>query len=171
MNLETLVSPWVVRVVLTLVSIGVYVGFVLGLDRVLDYFFGYKIANRTTNVIGFPIIVCLWIWETIRKGLTWPWRHRNQRLLKEIFGVPRARNLNYDGKQKAQKEIDTKLGHLAYYLKTAFDRQEEARNEHRLIPELEANDRVNERKKAFWHAHGVARKGGYEVRERYSDYL
>ncbi|MCJ7792904.1 MAG: hypothetical protein MUP45_02920 [Candidatus Marinimicrobia bacterium] len=171
MNLEAFVAhPWACVTVVSLLIV-VYLGFVFGGREVLDHFFGWKVADPYINIVGFPIIVFLWMLEKIKEGVTWPWRYRNRRLLKEIFGVRRGSELNFKDFRAAQKKVDSKLGILAGYLKWAFDQQEEARRNHKLIPELEANDRVKERKQAFWLAHGIARKGGYQVKKLYSDYL
>jgi hypothetical protein len=168
---EVLSNPWVTRIVIGLVLLGIYLGIVFGGYRVLEYLFGYIIADRCINVIGFPIIVFFWVFKKIKEGLTWPWRYRNRRLLKEIFGVLEAESLDLFDKQSAQIVIDTKLAYLAKLLQIAFERQEEARRRHKLIAELEANDYAKERKKAFWDAWTVAKRGGYKVRDKFSDYL
>jgi hypothetical protein len=165
--LEVLSNPWVTRIVI----VGIYLGIVFGGYRVLEYFFGYIIADRCINVIGFPIIVFLWVFKKIKEGLTWPWRYRNRRLLKEIFRVQRAEDLDYEEKQAAQKQVDSKLVLFAGRLQRAFDNQVEARERHKLLPELMANDYVKDCKREFWFNHNVAKKGGYMTKKRYSEYL
>lgn len=167
-------SEWVVRIGVVAVGLAVYFGLVIAIHLVTDYFFGWVAADRVTKFIGFPIRLVFWICNQLKRVVTWPWRYRNRRLLLELFRVEVATALTQaDRKRKeAQREVDRELIYRARGLRRAFDRQEAARKHPLNKTNLEAaNDDVKRAKKEFWFAHGVAKRGGYRVRKRYSDYL
>lgn len=150
-------NPWAVWIAVMVVFAYVVVTFLL--TGVIDYFFGKEVAQLFFSVFGCLIVTVGWGLDLLFKGLSWPWKYRNRRLLRETFGLS-----NSD-----PWVVNRKLEDLAQDLDKAFKTQVKVR----ILPEdttfVDADVRFA--KKKFWSAHALAKKNGFPVHGSYKDYL
>ncbi len=159
-------------------QVGVYVFWFLLADlilalaaqKVLNYFCGWQVADRTLRIIAFPVITTcsalVKIWTFLRS----PWTYRERRLLREDFEII---DTSWEARELNQKKVDKHLGFLARSFKASCDRQEEARRGSDVKKIREANWDVAYSKRQFWSAYHLVRKcvKGVYLRKSHLDYL
>ncbi len=158
--------PW-------LAGLAGYLGFVVGGYWVAEYFFGDEIACKVFRIPDFPIVVTVEAFVLARRGVTWPWRYRRMRLLREAMGFSKETQIT-------QKKVDSWLVDRASRFHRLRREQEAIR--HGSLPEgslpepqkgaalkrIEAD--IANAKHFFWKAYALPKKAGFEMKPSILDY-
>lgn len=157
------------------IAIVAYVLGVIVISIVAHRLFGYKIADRVTSIIDFPLQL---IYLLVRKLIKWWKNRRDRQLLLATFGLDLEVVLEEGATAENQKLVDQRLVQLARGMQNAFDEQYETRELARTTMTVfqtqqfaEANRDVSTAKQQFWQAHALARRFNFRVQKSYRDYL
>lgn len=158
-----------------LVTVAAYVAVCLALTYSVEYFYGYRAEEKyIQKTIALPMWfawgVLLVIKDMVTAVVTHPFRARFRNQFYDVFqAFPTSWSDGYYYGQSAMK-VHEGLTKRAIAFHAAINNQEAARSRD---PEalMKADQQVTVTKKAFWDAHGMARKAGYNVRSSYKDYL
>lgn len=154
-----------------LIGLAAYVAVSFGLMYFASYFYGDDAERKIEKTIARPMWFAWEVLMGVKNGVVWvlthPFRARFDNQFYEVFRIyPMARH------GPGYTDVDIELRKRAVAFQKAGEKQTEARA---IAPSAdtieEADQLVAQTKKAFWDAHRLARKAGYPVLSRYTDYL
>ncbi|MBI4058628.1 hypothetical protein HY404_00090 [Candidatus Microgenomates bacterium] len=157
-----------------------YLAVLVVLGVVINFIWGEDATEKVVvNFLAWPFLVPFRIIGSIWYLLTWPWRYRARRLFSEVFEFwpwskyDDRRDFHVATRLNHQALVDVVLEKLAKQMDGVFSEQTEYRIRYPSDSNMHISlqTRVDRIKNNFWLAHSMAKRHGFEVRDKYTDYL